>query len=55
MIGVIIDSKQPRRRNSELPAYAATAVERYGHRFSQIIADLSGEHELRTPLAGAYN
>ena len=55
MIAVTIDPKQPRWRNSELPAYAATAVEGYGHRFAQLTADLSGEHELRTPLAGAYN
>ena len=28
-------------------------VERYGHRFAQITADLSGEHELGIPPAGA--
>ncbi len=29
----------------------ARTVERYGHRFAQVTADLSGEHELRVPLA----
>ena len=34
-------------------AVSATTVERYGHRFAQISADLCGEHELRIPPAGA--
>jgi len=28
-----------------------STVERYGHRFAQVSADLGGEHELRVPLA----
>jgi hypothetical protein len=53
LIGASIDPKQPRRRNSELPAYAATAVERYGHRFAQLTADLGCEHELGITPTGA--
>ena len=34
-------------------AVSAPTVERYGHRFAQVTADLCGEHELRIPPAGA--
>ena len=33
----------------------APTVERYGHRFAQITADLNGEHELKIPLAGGQD
>ena len=33
----------------------APTVERYGHRFAQITADLNGEHELNIPFTGGPN